>query len=233
MKKLLLFFVFLFGAFSFLRAEEGVVVCVHGMMRTSVSMTYAACTLRKAGFHVENWGYSSRMKTIEEHGEALVDEMKRVAALYPGRTIHFVTHSMGGLVLRAALNHPECPEVAKKGKAVLYAPPNRGSSFGRKMSSIGFVQTVYGDRSGSELLFTKEDGFDRLGDFPESMGVMVIAGTLSFNPLVSEKSDGTVRVEETALKTPFKWVQMPVGHTFIMWSPKVLRAAVDFFKDNS
>lgn len=230
--------VFLFGVvfcslFSSLRAERGVVVCVHGMMRTSASMSYAACTLEKAGFSVENWGYPSRLKTIEEHGADLARELKRVAWVYRGRPIHFVTHSMGGLVLRAALNHPECPLEAKRGRAVLYAPPNRGSSFGRKMSGYGFVQSVYGDRSGFELLFTEEDGFDRLGGFPEGMEVMVIAGTWSLNPLVEKESDGTVLVEETALKTPFKWVKLPTGHTFIMWSPKVLRVTVDFLKDGA
>ena len=218
------------GAHSFLRAEQAVVVCVHGVMRSSASMSYAACSLRKAGYHVENWGYPSRMKTITEHGEDLAREIKRVSQLYPGRPIHFVTHSMGGLVLRVALNHPECPEVAKKGKAVLYAPPNRGSSFGRKMSAYSFVRQVYGEYSGAELLFTEEDGFEKLGSFPESLDVMVIAGTQSFNPLVSEESDGTVRVAETALKTPFKWETFPVNHTFIMWSPRVLRATVNFLK---
>ena len=231
MKKLLVFLVFLLGAFSYLRAQDEVVVCVHGIMRSSVSMSYVACSLRKAGYHVENWGYPSRMKTIADHGEGLVWEIKRVARMYPGRQIHFVTHSMGGLVLRAALNHPECPEMAKSGKAVLYAPPNRGSSFGRKMGAYRFVRSVYGELSGSELLFTEEDGFEDLGSFPEAMDVLVIAGTQSFNPFISEKSDGTVRVAETALKTPFKWVEMPVNHTFIMWSPKVLCTTIDFLKN--
>ena len=218
------------GAFSCLCAEEGVVICVHGMIRSSVSMSYAACSLRKAGYHVENWGYPSRLKTISEHGDDLAEEIKRVAALYPGRPIHFVTHSMGGLVLRSALNHPECPEVAKRGKAVLYAPPNRGSSFARKMSGYSFVRQFYGERSGAELLFTEEDGFEKLGSFPESLDVLVIAGSQNFNPLFKEESDGVVSVPETALKTPFKSKTFPVNHTFIMWSPRVLRATVDFFK---
>lgn len=231
MKKLIISLFLFVGAFSCLRAEQEVIICVHGVMRSSASMSYAACSLRKAGYHVENWGYPSRMKTIAEHGVDLAREIKRVSQVYPGRSIYFVTHSMGGLVLRAALNHPECPQIAKEGKAVLYAPPNRGSSFGRQMSSYGFVRQIYGEYSGAELLFTEEDGFEKLGTFPETMSVLVIAGTQSFNPLVSEESDGTVRVAETALKTPFKWETFPVNHTFIMWSPRVLRATVDFLKD--
>lgn len=233
MKKLFVFLVLTVLPVRSVMAEPEVVICVHGILGSSASMAYAACSLRKAGYHVENWVYPSRDKTILEHSEDLVLEIKWVAENYKGWRIHFVTHSMGGLILRAALNHPECPEIAKSGRAVLYAPPNKGSKFGRKMRVYQFVCKVLGLKSGKELLVTDEDGFDRLGMFPKTLEVLVIAGTKNFNPMIDEMSDGVLCVEETALKTPFKWKAFRSDHLMMPWSPQVLRATVQFLKDGS
>ncbi len=57
----------------------------------------------------------------------LVGLLKEIAAEKRGEPIYFVTHSLGGIIVRAAVNHPECPKEVAFGKAVLLAPPNKRS----------------------------------------------------------------------------------------------------------
>ena len=112
--KFFLFFLFLQTvAFS---AET--VYCIHGFLRKPSSMQKMAAVFKKEGYEVNDLGYPSREKSIQEHAEDLVVALQKTAEENPGELIHFVTHSLGGIILRAALNHPDCPEEAKKGRAV-------------------------------------------------------------------------------------------------------------------
>ena len=92
-------------------------VLVHGFLRSSKSMRPMERTLRKEGYSVLNWNYPSRQKTIEGHAEDLVEKLAHIAEKHPGEPISFVTHSMGGLVVRQTLNLPGCPKEAQMGKA--------------------------------------------------------------------------------------------------------------------
>jgi len=215
-----LFSLFILLSFS-LSAET--VYCIHGFMRKPESMHKMARSFRKLDYSVENWGYPSREQTIEEHGKALVLALKQTAKSSPGDPIHFVTHSMGGVILRVALNDPECPEEAKQGRAVLLAPPNGGSAFGRYLNRFSLMQKWLGPNAGQQLL-TKEC-FHHLGSFPKSVDALVIAGTFGMNPLIEGKNDGKVAVTETCLETPHLHYKIFVGHARIMYHPEVIHAA--------
>ncbi len=207
---------------SFLMAADQTVVCVHGFMRGRGNFTKLARVFEKKGHHVFNWSYPSRKKYIEEHGEALVQELKRLAQETPGKPISFVTHSMGGLVLRSALNHPECPEEAKNGRAVLIAPPNQGSILARRLWNLKLLRWIMGDKSGKQLREVPS------GHFPDEMPVLVIAGRAGFNFLIPGKNDGKVSVEETRLSTPHEHVTVWAGHSWICSSPSVIHRALSF-----
>lgn len=186
---------------------------------------------KKNGWDASSWDYSSRDKTISEHGADLAKALAKKANEHPNEPISFVTHSMGGLVLRAALNHPDCPPEAKQGRAVLLSPPNKGALLGRKLSSLKLVQKVAGPRAGSELLTTENGGFDHLGEFPLSMEVLIIGGSLLSHPILPEMSDGTVMVSEMALSTPYLLQTVDVLHSFMPSSGCVIRRTLRFLKD--
>ncbi len=109
---------FLLYSFIGLSAEEPVYF-IHGFMRSYSSMNKMAKAFQKYDYDCYLWDYPSRSYTIEEHAQFLVEELKSCRERYKGVPIHFVTHSLGGLILRAALNHPDCPKEAKIGRAVL------------------------------------------------------------------------------------------------------------------
>ena len=192
-------------------------------------MYQVAKPVEKEGMNVVHWGYPSLEKKIVEHGADLVLMLQEMAAVNPGKPIHFLTHSMGGLVLRAALNDPECPEEAKIGVAVLLAPPNQGAYWARAMYWIELVKYIGGDQSARELM--TEPNFEHLGQFPEIMPVLVIAGNFSFNFLIPGPNDGSVAVSETYLTTSHEHVIIPEGHKGILFSNESARLAKEFFEN--
>jgi len=196
--------------------KDETIVCLHGFMRSKWCMMRITHFMENEGFRVYNHDYPTREKPIEAHGKDLIQELKALAIDYPGRPIHFITHSMGALVLRSAVNDNECPEEAKMGKAVLLAPPNQGSAFGRSLKDYDAVRWVVGPAAGAQLL--ESEGFDTLGEFPPSMDVMVIAGEF----------DSRVSLEEAKLKGPHTFLVLPRGHSLIMYDRKAIREANNF-----
>src|SRR5215213_3245947 len=77
------------------------VVLVHGLGRTPLSMAAMALAARQRGYQVINWHYPSRRLTIAESADRL---HRRIAPrLRDAATVHFITHSLGGIVVRRYL----------------------------------------------------------------------------------------------------------------------------------
>ena len=209
--------------------ENEQLVTIHGILGSSWNLQYLTASLEKEKMVVNHWGYPSRDKNIVAHAKALVIHLQQLADKNPGKTIHFLTHSMGGLVLRAALNQPDCPAEAKWGKVVLLAPPNQGAGWGRLIGELSLAQYIGKDKSGKELM--TQVNFEHLGQFPDTLDVFVIAGNFSFNPFIYEENDGTVAVSETFLTTPHKHQIINAGHKSILLSQPAANLIRNFFKD--
>ncbi|MCH9630536.1 MAG: hypothetical protein S4CHLAM37_05370 [Chlamydiia bacterium] len=215
-----------------LQAEEKVLVCLHGFMRAKSNMSLFRYKFKKEGWNVHVWQYPSKTKTIEEHSEEFVAYLDRLKDEYPGSSFCYATHSMGALILRAALGSDNCPEEARTGKAVLIAPPNRGSSYGRFLSKFKKINELAGPNAGKQLLLTEKDGFDYLGVFPESVKVLVIAGTCGCNPTIKGVNDGKVGINETRLPTPHLYKEVFASHSWICHTPKTVEIAMDFLEED-
>lgn len=225
MKKTFLVTLFLLCLPLCIKAQEPVYF-IHGFMRNASSMEKMAKTFQKQDYEIHLWDYPSASQTIEEHSEFLVVELQKCAQLNQGKPIHFVTHSLGGIILRAALNHPDCPEEAKIGRAVLLAPPNRGSKVARFLNQFKWVRKIFGEKSGKQLLTA--DSFDHLGKFPETLNVLVISGSFGWNPIIKEKNDGKVGISETILTTPHRQITVSCGHSWIMRADNVIKHSLGF-----
>ncbi len=207
------------------------VFCIHGFLGSRWNMVSLEKSLQKEGWDVINWQYPSRNYHIIDHGVELAYTLASIARQQPTIPIHFVTHSMGGLVLLAALNHPICPQEAKEGKLVLIAPPIKGSSCARILSELFFTSWIVGKASGQEFL-TKQE-FSELGEFPCSLqGILVIAGNGGINPLLKKENDGLLTLEETELPIPHERVIVPCDHNTIVFCKKVKELVCGFLQKN-
>ncbi len=209
--------------------DKASIVCVHGFLGSPRNMRYLVKNFQAEGSNVINWKYPSRDKTIEGHAEDLVITLQEISSKNPGKPIHFIAHSMGSLVVRKALNHPSCPSEAKRGKAVLFGPPNQGISLARYLSPYTLMKKIAKSSAGKELMAEKD--FEHLGSFPPSMPVLVIAGTCGYNPLITGENDGVVAVSETFLTTPHKHIKLYRGHKSLLFSKKALGLAKEFLEE--
>lgn len=216
-----------FFSFATIEAKEAVYF-LHGIMMSSSSMSKASRTFAEKGYETHLWGYPSRSKTIEEHANDLVTDLQITAKKSPGVPIHFMTHSMGGIMLRAAINHPECPIEAKIGKASLLSPPNKGSCLGRFFKNLKPLHTIIGDKAGKQLLVNTD--FDHIGSFPSSMQILVISGTFGWNPIIPEKNDGIVGISESCLPTPHEHITVFSSHPWITLSKDAIFHSVAFIE---
>lgn len=192
------------------------------------NMHFLEKNLKQDGWIVLNWKYPSRDKYIKDHGEQLVKYLTFLAKKKPNKPIHFTTHSMGSLVLLAALNHPNCPIQAKIGKVVLIAPPLKGSHFAKCLAKFSVVKWIAKDFSGRELM--THSNFDYLGKYPESLNsILIISGSFGFNPTLKEKNDGVVALHETSLSNPHQHFIVKREHMTIIFSKKVCRLTREFF----
>lgn len=214
--------------FSQVEAFEGSVVCVHGFIRSYRSMIPMGYALEHEGFEVYLWDYQSRKESIEGHAAHLVLVLQSIAKQHPGAPIHFVTHSLGGVITQAALNHPACPQEAKIGKAVLLAPPAQGSSLARSFSHLTPVRWFFGGKSGYQLLTYTPAHMHALGTFPSSVEVLVLSGTRGNHFFFMTPNDGKVTVDETRLPTPHTHRVFHVSHSWIMTSRECIFETKNF-----
>lgn len=202
------------------------VALLHGLGRTWLSMTPVEAYLRHHGFQVVNLGYPSRKASVE----ALVADhlAPRLEPLLSDRPLHFVTHSMGGILLRVFLQERD-PRPGSR--AVMLAPPNRGSELVDRLQSLSPFRWRNGP-AGRQLGTDPESLPNRLGPIRAEVGV--IAGDRCLNPwfgrIIPGPSDGKVSVERSRLPEMSDFIVLPVSHTFAMLRRPVLAQTLHFLR---
>ncbi len=204
------------------------VVLLHGLGRTRLSMAIPQLRLKSAGFEVINIRYPSRSKPIEQLAEVVHSELGRKIEDH-SRTVHFLTHSLGGIVVRALLSGHEID--ANLGNVVMLAPPNQGSQLANRLGDSSLFRVLAGP-AGQQLRAGPGSAISKMGPVHHVVGV--VAGNKAINPLsrlLNNESDGKVTLEEARLEGMADFLAVPRGHTFIMNDPKVIDQAIHFFRN--
>ncbi|MCR9259261.1 MAG: hypothetical protein NXH95_06035 [Pseudomonadaceae bacterium] len=202
------------------------VVLLHGLARTADSMNMVQSHLEKSGYDVANLDYPSRHKPIEELAEPTIKE--GLEACSDASKVHFVTHSLGGILIRYYL---EQHNIQQLGHVVMLAPPNQGSEVVDKWQNVPGYKTLNGP-AGLQLGTHNGSIPKQLGSVDYPLGI--IAGTRTINPILSlslpNPDDGKVSVQSTKVEGMADFIEVPHTHTFIMRSEQVIQQVIYFLQ---
>ena len=208
----IIFFLYSEGFCNDLSSEH--VVLLHGLARTKSSMEKLEKHLEKQGFGVFNLGYPSRSKTIEILAEEEIPKALAYCRKKGAKKIHFVTHSMGGIMVRYYLKHHDISEI---GRVVMLSPPNNGSEIVDEWRDNFVFKWINGPAG--EQLGTDENGLPKkLGKVGFDLGI--ITGDRSVNLILSciipGKDDGKVSVQSAMVNGMDDFIIIHATHPFIM-----------------
>ena len=202
------------------------VVLLHGMARSSNSMNKMAKALRASGYQVINVDYPSTTATIEELTAQVFETIQ--PQYENASTLHFVTHSLGGIILRQHLQDHELPNL---GRVVMLAPPSGGSEVADKLGGIFLYQWINGP-AGNQLGTGTNSLPLRLEAPAFELGI--IAGDRSINPflsmLIPGADDGKVSLARVKPESYSDYLQLHVTHPCMVWNRKVIAQTQQFLE---
>jgi triacylglycerol lipase len=212
-------------------AGDECVVLLHGLGRTSLSMKRIQWTLQSAGYTVVNVSYPSRRYSVERLSEDYLGKVIVAKIPVDAWKVHFVTHSMGGILLREYMSHHTMTNL---GRVVMLAPPNHGSRLADELRRHALSRWILGP-AGRQLGTAANDLPQRLGPVHFPLGV--IAGDVSLNPFFSRvlevPNDGKVSVESARISGMSDLAVVHFGHTWMMWRAETLRLILTFLREGN
>ena len=205
---------------------DRVALCLHGFLRTGASMLPVRARLRREGWaQVDTPSWRYELSDLEALGERAAERVIQISEASGGAPVDIVTHSMGGLVARAALRH--APPI---GRVVMLAPPNRGARMAAALRQMLPIHHLGWD----PLAPLQPGAADALPD-GRHVEIGVLTGgrghSRGYNPLLGEDNDGKVRIDEARLDGAADFLVLPAHHSLVMAWPSVLDHVVRFLHE--
>jgi pimeloyl-ACP methyl ester carboxylesterase len=196
------------------------IVLVHGLWMKGPEMFLLRWRLHKAGYPVHQFSYRSVAHELDENARKLNAFIQAIDA----ETVHFVAHSLGGLVVRRLFH--DFPH-QRPGRIVTLGTPHSGSYVANRLSRSGLVRKMLG------CSLRPLNG--ELYPWPGHRELGSIAGTLSvglgwFVHDLPKPNDGTVAEEETRLESMRDHLLVHSSHMAMLLSKEVAEQTLHFVR---
>lgn len=202
------------------------VVLVHGIWMTGMDMSLLRHRLKQCGFKPVQFTYPTVRCNLKDNAAKLQCFVQSYLQKHDAETIHFVAHSLGGLLLRQFFH--DFPD-QRPGCVVTLGTPHSGSRVAQRMGSHPF----------SKVLLGKSYRHGLRGDVPPWQGqrkLAVFAGRVSVGvgrliQQLPRPNDGTVAVAETVIPGMNEHRVFDASHMGLLFSAEVAKATCQFLKE--
>ncbi len=209
------------------------VILLHGLARTENSMQELERAVEDAGYVAVNLGYPSRDASVEALAEDVIPRSLRQCDAADTQQVHFITHSLGGILVRYYLMHHR---PANLGRVVMLSPPNQGSEAADKLKEMKFYELFNGP-AGQQLVTGPAGLPEKLGPVDYPVGIITGNRHAFFDTWLADmfpgENDGKVSVERAKVKGMSDFLVVPYAHPFIMDADEVIAQSLHFLRNGS
>jgi hypothetical protein len=204
------------------------VVLLHGLNRSWRAMRPMAKALHEAGFTTANVDYPSQAGTVQEIAPLAVGTGLEECRNSGATKIHFVTHSLGGILIRYQNEYAPIPDL---GRVVMLGPPNQGSEIIDRTRDWPGFNMLAGD-AGAQLGTGAESVPLQLGPVDFELGVIAGTGTINVfsSAMLPNPDDGKVSVASTQVEGMNDFLIVGNSHRYITRSDVVFRNTESFLR---
>lgn len=201
--------------------SKDIIILIHGLMRKGRCMKRLGKYLLNKGYNVVIYDYKSTKYSITEHGKHLSDFIENLIAQNPTKSLHFITHSLGGIIAREALSKLLQIHLAQCKNLIMLAPPNKGS-FAARICTKWFPFITSAIKPLAELSSSKE-AYVHAVTTPPLVKIGIIAG----------RFDAKTPPATTSLPHQTDFILVNSAHTFIMNHSKTKQSIINFLQKGS
>ncbi|MEL6551921.1 MAG: alpha/beta fold hydrolase [Cyanobacteria bacterium J06621_11] len=202
------------------------ILLIHGLGRTPLSLWGMANALKKAGHTTEFFGYVTMFQSFDEIAFRLRDRLRNLSTRGP---YGIVSHSMGGILTRAAL---ATADFALPAHVVMLAPPNRSPKAARLANRLPPFRW-FANQSGHNM--ASQAFYEQLPTL--ACSYTLVAGTVgptgALSPFGEEVNDLIVGMSEIRMRSHDPIVQIPALHSFIMNHELAQRTTIEAFASSA
>lgn len=210
------------------RPLDQCVILLHGLARTASSMEDMEIALKENGYTVVNVDYPSREHKIEDLATTVIPESIASCNTHTPGKIHFVTHSLGGILVRYYLAHNTMDNL---GRIVMLSPPNQGSEAVDALKDFPGFYLINGP-AGEQLGTDDASIPNNLPPVDYDVGIITGDETINYilSMLIPGDDDGKVSIESAKVPGMLDFLIVHHSHPFIMEADDVITQTLTFIR---
>ncbi|CAH9018511.1 esterase/lipase family protein [Candidatus Nitrosacidococcus sp. I8] len=194
--------------------KQETIVLLHGLWMYKFGLYPMAKRLRGYGYHVVCFGYPS----VRRHPKEISDSLHQQIAQLENETIHFVGHSLGGLLIQHFF---ETYPNQRSGRVVALGSPFGSSKAAHKVYSLPLGRYILGKSTEEKLLLEPRSPWH----FKQELGVISGTRSADLGKIITHlplPNDGTITVEETKQEGMTDHCLLEINHNGLLFSPLVV-----------